>query len=206
CNDPNGTPFTDPEPQITMPYTKETPWHTQIHRDAFSYGDVGSRTDPRLVVDLRYFGRQEIKPTNFITFSKDHTDIYGMSQATFNVTRSDKDAEVDQRMMLAMCEAANKLGPFLPGSTPQFMAPGLALHITGTTRLGKVEGQEPSKEELEISAANQCSQVYGHNNLYVGGNNVIPDSTACNPTRTSVAYAIKAAADIVEKLKEQGCT
>ncbi|EUC64181.1 pyranose 2-oxidase [Rhizoctonia solani AG-3 Rhs1AP] len=206
-NDPIWIPFADPEPQVTMPYTEETPWHTQIHRDAFSYGDVGPRTDPRLVVDLRYFGRQEIKPTNFITFSKDHTDIYGMPQATFNVTRSDKDAEIDQRMMLAMCEAANKLGPFLPGSAPQFMTPGLALHITGTTRIGKVEeGQKPSKEDFETSVANQYSQVHGHDNLYVGGNNVIPDSTACNPTRTSVAYAIKAAADIVKRLEQQGCT
>lgn len=107
-------------------------------------------------------------------------------------------------MMLAMCEAANKLGPFLPGSYPQFMEPGLALHITGTTRLGKVdEGQleHPPQEVLEYSVANQYSQVHGHKNLYVGGNNVIPDSTACNPTRTSVAYALKAARNIVKDLK-----
>ncbi|KAG8690910.1 hypothetical protein FRC11_008209 [Ceratobasidium sp. 423] len=207
--DPIWIPFADPEPQVTMPYTTQTPWHTQIHRDAFSYGDVGPRTDPRLVVDLRFFGRQEAQEANRITFSRNHTDIYGMPQATFNVTRSDRDSETDQRMMLAMSDSANKLGPYLPGSTPQFMAPGLALHITGTTRLGKVEveeGQPIPKEILKTSVANQNSQVHGHENLYVGGNNVIPDSTACNPTRTSVAYAIKAAADIVKKLKKQGCT
>ncbi|CAE6503880.1 Pyranose 2-oxidase [Rhizoctonia solani] len=201
--DPIHIPFADPEPQVTIPYTHTTPWHTQIHRDAFSYGDVGPRTDPRLVVDLRFFGRQEILPDNYVTFTKEHTDIYGMPQATFNVTRSDLDAKTDQRMMLAMCEAANVLGPFLPGSTPQFMAPGLALHITGTTRLRRVEDREnPSQKDLETSVANQYSQVHNHKNLYVGGNNVIPDSTACNPTRTSIAYALKAAADIVEKLKE----
>ncbi|CAE6433952.1 unnamed protein product [Rhizoctonia solani] len=106
--------------------------------------------------------------------------------------------------MLAMCEAANVLGPFLPGSTPQFMAPGLALHVTGTTRLRRVEDREnPSREDLETSVANQYSQVRKHENLYVGGNNVIPGSTACNPTRTSIAYALKGAGDIVEKLKAE---
>ncbi|KAJ1304640.1 hypothetical protein OPQ81_005781 [Rhizoctonia solani] len=189
--DPIHIPFADPEPQVTMAYTSDTPWHTQIHRDAFSYGDVGPRADPRLIVDLRFFGSQEPIADNYVTFSDKHTDIYGMPQATFNVTRGAKASRNDQRMMLAMCQAAEKLGPFLPGSYPQFMEPGLALHITGTTRLGK---------STTDSVANEFSQVHGHTNLFVGGNNVIPDETACNPTRTSVAYAIKAANYISDRL------
>ncbi|CAE6445783.1 unnamed protein product [Rhizoctonia solani] len=203
--DPIHIPFTDPEPQVTMQYTRDTPWHTQIHRDAFSYGDVGPRADPRLIVDLRFFGRQEVKQSNCVRFSPKHTDIYGMPQATFEVTRSDADAENDRRMMLAMCEAAKTLGDFLPGSYPQFMAPGLALHITGTTRLGKVEkAKEGTKQEYpDDSVADEYSQVHRHPNLYVGGNNVIPDSTACNPTRTSVAYAMKSARHIVARLNKK---
>jgi pyranose oxidase len=201
-NDPIHIPFNDPEPQVTMPYTKDTPWHTQIHRDAFSYGDVGPRADPRVIVDLRFFGAQEVNKDNCVRFSSKHTDIYGMPQATFEVVRNQNDADNDRRLMFAMCEAAKTLGDFLPGSYPQFMAPGLALHITGTTRLGKVEkAPEGTKQEYpKDSVANEYSQVHGHPTLYVGGNNVIPDSTACNPTRTSVAYALKAARHIVECL------
>jgi pyranose oxidase len=80
--DPIHIPFEDPEPQLTMKYTEKTPWHTQIHRDAFSYGDVGPKADPRVIVDLRFFGKQEVEQTNYVEFSTEHTDIYGMPQAT----------------------------------------------------------------------------------------------------------------------------
>ncbi|KAK0184371.1 pyranose 2-oxidase [Armillaria mellea] len=187
--DPLPIPFHDPEPQVTIPYTPDHPWHTQIHRDAFSYGDVGPRSDPRVVVDLRFFGKSDISKDNRVYFSDEHTDIYGMPQATFHVERSEQDADRDHRMMNDMTNTANFLGGYLPGSEPQFMAPGLVLHITGTTRIGT---------DCETSVADPSSKVHGLKNLWVGGNGCIPDSTACNPTLTSVAIAIKGAESIVK--------
>jgi len=87
-------PFDDLEPQVYIPYTPNSPWHVQIHRDAFSYGDVGPQADPRLIVDLRFFGRSETKPENRVYFGPmssnetmtewkgGDTDIYGMPQPT----------------------------------------------------------------------------------------------------------------------------
>lgn len=66
--DPLPIPFTDPEPQVLVPYTTEFPHHGQVHRDAFSYGNVWPRADSRVVVDLRFFGKQDIKESNRVQF------------------------------------------------------------------------------------------------------------------------------------------
>ncbi|KAK0222089.1 pyranose 2-oxidase [Armillaria fumosa] len=191
-NDPLPIPFDDPEPQVTIPYSSKYPWHTQIHRDAFSYGDVGPRSDPRVVVNLCFFGKSDIAEENQVTFSDDYTDIYGMPQPTFCVKRSREDGERDHRMMQDMTSTANILGGYLSGSEPQFIEAGLALHITGTTRIGN---------DPQTSVADPESKVHGFHNLWVGGNGCIPDSTACNPTLTSVAIAIKGAESVVAYLK-----
>ncbi|TFK64358.1 pyranose 2-oxidase [Pluteus cervinus] len=199
-------PYNDPEPQVQISYSPEFPWHCQVHRDAFSYGDVGPRVDPRLVVDLRFFGKQESNVDNRVKFGPDNpeklgdwkagvTDIYGLPQPTFEVTRSVKDQQNDHRMMDDMCKVANLLGAYLPGSYPQFMEPGLAVHITGTTRIGKPEHKAESVADSE-------SRVWDFNNLWVGGNGCIPDSIACNPTKTSVIIAIKGARALIAHLKE----
>ena len=93
-NDPLPIPFSDPEPQVTLPYSTKYPYHVQIHRDAFSYGDVGPKADSRVIVDLRFFGKQDIQHINRVSFPAPPpgrvpvswkpgvTDIYGMPQAT----------------------------------------------------------------------------------------------------------------------------
>ena len=78
-----------------IPYHSDFPWHVQIHRDSFSYGEINFKADPRVVVDLRFFGKSDISEANKVTFSpleplKDQSgrwepgkqDIYGMPQAT----------------------------------------------------------------------------------------------------------------------------
>jgi len=202
--DPLPIPFNDPEPQLTLRYTPDTtatlgyPWHVQIHRDAFSYGDVGPKADSRVVVDLRWFGKSDIVPDNRVMFGlNDIKDLYAMPQPTFVVERTDTDRARDQRMMKEMTQVADLLGGYVPGSYPAFMEPGLALHITGTTRMGAAPGVNQTSPD---SVVDDKSKVHNISNLWLGGCNVIPDSTACNPTRTAMAYAIRSAASIVAYL------
>jgi len=200
--DPLPIPFRDPEPQVTQPYHHDRPWHTQIHRDAFSYGDVGPSVDPRLVVDLRWFGYTEVNPENRVEFPPyipgdgdnagvSGLDSYGMPQPTFYFRHSPADQERNHRMMADMCDVASHLGGYIPGSNPQFMTPGLALHIMGTIRAGT---------DKNTSVVDKNSKVHDIDNLWLGGNGVIPTALACNPTLTSICYALQAADSIVEFL------
>ena len=79
--------------------TAEHPWHTQIHRDAFSYGAVAENIDTRLIVDFRFFGYVEPREVNQIVFQKFYEDAYGMPQPTFKFQMSENDRERSRKMM-----------------------------------------------------------------------------------------------------------
>lgn len=186
-------PFRTLDPQVTLPYSENQPWHTQIHRDAFSYGAVSPNIDKRTIVDLRFFGSVERQKRNCVTFTTKIRDAYGMPQPTFNFELSDQDRVQSHRMMKHMEEVAVVLGGYLPGSEPQFMGPGLALHVCGTTRAGR---------DNKDSCCDKYSKIHGVENLYVGGLNVIPTSNASNPTLTAMCFAIYAAEKICKDLEK----
>nr|Q75ZP8.1 RecName: Full=Pyranose 2-oxidase; Short=P2Ox; Short=POD; Short=POx; Short=PROD; Short=Pyranose oxidase; AltName: Full=FAD-oxidoreductase; AltName: Full=Glucose 2-oxidase; AltName: Full=Pyranose:oxygen 2-oxidoreductase [Lyophyllum shimeji]BAD12079.1 pyranose oxidase [Lyophyllum shimeji] len=185
-------PFRDPEPQVTTPFTEEHPWHTQIHRDAFSYGAVGPEVDSRVIVDLRWFGATDPEANNLLVFQNDVQDGYSMPQPTFRYRPSTASNVRARKMMADMCEVASNLGGYLPTSPPQFMDPGLALHLAGTTRIGF---------DKATTVADNNSLVWDFANLYVAGNGTIRTGFGENPTLTSMCHAIKSARSIINTLK-----
>ncbi|KAI9148000.1 Pyranose 2-oxidase [Paramyrothecium foliicola] len=199
-NDILGIPYDDLDPQVTLPFHPANPWHTQIHRDAFSYGAVPPAIDKRTIVDLRYFGLMEDRVENRLYFEDDVTDAYGMPQPTFEVELSTADRESSHKMMQDMEAVAGKLGGYLPGSEPQFLSPGLALHVCGTTKAAK-QDVDSERQMKQTSCCNEFSRVWDTTNLYVGGLNVIPGPNASNPTLTAMCFAIKGAEAIRSQLQ-----
>ncbi|MEU6472477.1 pyranose oxidase [Streptomyces massasporeus] len=186
--DPVPFPKGELEPNLWIPAVSGQPWHCQIHRDAFSYGEVPPNIDSRLIVDLRWFGMSRPRRSNRVTFSNHIKDTFGMPQPTFHFELTKEERADCGKMMDHMMRVAAQLGGFMPGSEPQFLTPGLPLHIAGTTRMGKDE---------RTSVVDPDSQVWKVKNLFLGGNGLHPFGNAANPTLTSVAMALRS----VEKIK-----
>ena len=56
-------------------------------------------------------------------------------------------------------------------------------------------------EDDGTSVVNPFGQVWGYDNLFIGGNAVIPTFNCANPTLTSSALALKSAEKILERIK-----
>jgi choline dehydrogenase-like flavoprotein len=78
---------------------------------------------------------------------------------------------------------------------PFTMPLGASLHYQGTTRMGETDDGE--------SVCGLDSQVWAVPGLFVAGNGVIPTATACNPTLTSVALAVRGARRIATELSHE---
>ncbi|KAK3372257.1 hypothetical protein B0H63DRAFT_496837 [Podospora didyma] len=190
-HDPLPFPFNDYDPQVYYPLSKEYPWHTQIHRDAFGYGEVPAEVDQRLIVDFRWFGYVKPQYENCIEFTKEMTDEFGMPQPTFHFRMDQEDADRCSRMITDMVDTARNLGGFLAGAEPKYLPPGSSLHICGTYRAGF--------SELD-SVVNKFGKVHRQENLVLGGCGVIPTQNACNPTLTAACFALAAVKNLVEEL------
>lgn len=71
----------------------------QVHRDAFSYGQTPPGIDQRLVLDLRFFSPVEPEYHNWVEFTNEYCDAYGMPQPTFHFKLGEKDVELADQMM-----------------------------------------------------------------------------------------------------------
>ncbi|EFY96556.2 pyranose 2-oxidase [Metarhizium robertsii ARSEF 23] len=198
--DPLPFPADDPDPQCYYSYvftdTKSKTnkrWHTQIHRDAFGYGQVPADIDQRRVVDLRWFGYTEENGHNCVEFSTNNRDEFGMPQPTFHFTEDKSQRQADMRA--DMVTVANRLGAIISKEdVHKNMPQGSALHICGTYKAGIGDKAD------ERSVVNQYGQMWKHPNVVLGGCGVIPKANACNPTLTAACFAIHAVKKMVEDL------
>ncbi|QLI71028.1 Pyranose 2-oxidase [Metarhizium brunneum] len=198
--DPLPFPADDPDPQCYYSYvftdTKSKTnkrWHTQIHRDAFGYGQVPADIDQRRVVDLRWFGYTEENGDNYVTFSPKYQDEFGMPQPIFHFTEDKSQRQADMRA--DMVTVANRLGAIISKEdVHKNMPQGSALHICGTYKAGIGDKAD------ERSVVNQYGQMWKHPNVVLGGCGVIPKANACNPTLTAACFAIHAVKKMVEEL------
>ena len=142
------------------------------------------------MVGLGWFCKKELSPDNRVWFDEDAADQHGLPAIRIDYALSDVDRASIEAAKTEVAEAARALGR--PLGDPFVMPPGSSLHYLGTTRMGV--------EDDGTSVCDPTGRVWGTENLYVGGNNVIPTATACNPTLTAVALGVLTARSLAASL------
>jgi choline dehydrogenase-like flavoprotein len=147
--------------------------------------------EPGTIVGLGWFCAKELSAEDRVVFDDARTDGYGLPAIGLHYRLT----EADQASLAAAREtikrAAAALGDPLDAE-PITLPLGASLHYQGTVRMGRSDDG--------TSVSDRHSRVWGVDGLRVAGNGVIPTSTACNPTLTSVALAVAGARHIAETL------
>ena len=175
-----------PAPALTIPTDVGAgrPWHTQITRDPIPAGVPSQTVGPHELVQLRWFAPCQPSRGNEVRFSGSRRDEFGMPRPTFDFSLSPGDQRVVAVMRDDWADVARHLGGFMPEFGGRTRPLGNSLHAAGTSRIGI--GPATSVCDLD-------SRVWGFENLYLGGNGMIPNSHAVNPTLTAAALAVRAA-------------
>jgi choline dehydrogenase-like flavoprotein len=139
---------------------------------------------------LAWYGAKDVRFEDRIEFSDDEVDHYGMPAMTIHYDLTAKDRATVELMRANLARAAGLVGTLV--TEPELAPGGSSLHYQGTVRMGVVDDG--------TSVCDPHHRVWGVENLYVGGNGVIPTSTAANPTLTTVALASRAAARLARSL------
>jgi pyranose oxidase len=172
------------------------PFHAQaLHLGTCPPYFTGGRApepNPAGYLTMGWGCRKFPRPEDGLTFSGTATDQWGMPRVSIEYALTDREhAELDQAIG-HLTTAAKALGHVVPGGEPKIMPAGSSLHYQGTYRLGDDGGAQ--------SVCDSYAQVWGLDNLFLGGNGTIPTATACNPTLTSVAIAARSARRVLEVL------
>ncbi len=176
-----------------VPFTDEMPFHGQVMQLDASPVKLAEDDPaaPGSIVGLGLFCAKDVQASDRVEFSDRDVDGYGMPAPTVHYTLSARDHAVIERAKNEIVELGKAIGE--PLDDRPFMMPlGASLHYQGTTRMGH--------HDDGASVCGPDSQVWGVPGLFVAGNGVIPTATACNPTLTSVALAVRGARSIASTL------
>ena len=176
-----------------MPFTDELPFHGQVMQLDASPVPLADDDPvvPGSIVGLGLFCAKDLQWSDRVEFSDDEKDWYGMPAMRIHYSLTERDHAVIERAKVEIAELARIVGDPI-GDRPFAMPLGASLHYQGSVRMGVVDDG--------TTVCSPDSEVWVAPGLFVAGNGVIPTSTACNPTLTSVALATKGARRIARGL------
>ncbi|KAA9160690.1 hypothetical protein FPZ12_016205 [Amycolatopsis acidicola] len=177
-----------------IPYSDEHPFHGQLMHLDLSPMPLGEGPvrDQRHVIGMGHFVPKDIRFDDRLVFSEAETDEYGMPRIRWRYELTEADLAGIEGAKHLQGRVARALGGFAAGREPSLMPNGSSLHYQGTYRMGA--------RDDGASVCDRHARVWGLENLFLGGNGLIPTATAGNPTLTSVAHAVRTARAAVDRL------
>jgi choline dehydrogenase-like flavoprotein len=186
----------DPPAAVWVPYSGKT--HRYSGQINTSPGSPAGFEVPGLegvppgrIISLTWFCPKQPRPEDRIEFL-DELGEDGLPVPDLYYALTPEDERVVAEAIELTTRAGLAIGTFVAGQEPSLLADGQSLHYMGTVRMGAADDG--------TSVCDSSSRVWGMRGLYVGGNGVIPTATACNPTLTSVAWALRGARRAVEEI------
>lgn len=169
------------------------PFHGQIMHMDMSPMKTTVSEPGKHIIGLGWGCLKQVNFNDQIIFSETEQDHFGMPKMTFRYKFSEEDLAAIEAAKKFQARVAALFGREIKDGQQTLMPPGSSLHYEGTTRMGITDDG--------TSVCNTYSQVWRFDNLFVGGNGVIPTATTSNPTLTSVAMAVRACERVLESLK-----
>jgi pyranose oxidase len=177
-----------------VPFTDAMPFHGQVMQLDASPIPL-AEDDPAVpgsIVGLGLFCAKDLQWDDRVEFDETERDGYGMPAMRIHYRLTTKDHATIQRAQAEIVELAKAVGEPI-GDRPFTMPLGASLHYQGSVRMGETDDGH--------SVCNPNSEVWAAPGVVVAGNGLIPTATACNPTLTSLALAIKGARQLAHRLK-----
>jgi choline dehydrogenase-like flavoprotein len=169
------------------------PFHGQIMHMDMSPMKTTVDEPGKHIVGLGWGCVKQLSFDDQIIFSETEKDYFDMPKMSFRYKFSEEDLIAIEAAKKFQSKVAALFGKEIKDGQQTLMPAGSSLHYEGTTRMGT--------EDDGASVCDTYSKVWGYDNLYVGGNGVIPMATTSNPTLTSVAMAVRSAEKIISILK-----
>jgi pyranose oxidase len=181
---------------VTVPFSEpDHPYHAQVmhvERVPFPVPGLEEVDAPAGFVTMGWGFRKRPRPEDRVEFSDERADAFGMPAMTISYELTELELADQARAIGNLERAGEALGFFPSGGEPRVMPKGSSLHYMGTIRMGEHDDGS--------SVCDPWSRVWGFDNLFVGGNGVIPTANACNPTLTSVALAVRSCTRLLAEL------
>jgi GMC oxidoreductase len=189
----DGTPATFGGLGVWIPASVEHPWHAQLVRHPIDYvGTLPDRYDIGDSADLLAMCPVTPDPENHLRFDPDHPDAFGLPRVRGRLELSAEDDRVISQAVSEQLWLSARLGDIRAGWSTVLLPRGSSTHVMGSCRMG------PSDDGTSVVSPE--GRMWGYENCFVAGNAVFASANATNPTLTTVAFALRCADAVRDRI------